>query len=435
MIEIKELPKSQLEVRVTLPSKEWEIHIQPAVERFAQTLTVEGFRPGKAPRDIVEKHVGIEQILSEAADRAIQKSWPKVVEEKKLEVIGRPQADIGKLSEGKDLEYVITTSVMPKVELKKDWKKKVQKAKEKKARELEKSKVETSVEEEVEKEIKRIAESRAKLVTVERSSKKGDSVTLDFQVSIGGVPIEGGTAKNHSIVLGSNTFIPGFEDEVTGLAQGEKKVFELKFPKEYHDKNIAGKKAMFDIEVKTVQEREIPECDDAFAKSLGNFETLEDIKKNIREGIVKEREEKILQEKRTALIESLLPSISVDLPDVLVDQEMDVILYDYEQRVTSMGMPFDQYLTQMKKTKEEMKESFREPATKRVLVNLGFSEIAQEEEIEPNSEDIQARMNQVLSRYGDVKDIEKKIDMQKLYVVSRGEIINEKVWEVLDSLQ
>lgn len=434
MIEIKELPKSQVEVTVTVPSKEWEVYIQPAVEKIAQSLSVEGFRPGKAPRDIVEKQVGTAHILSEAADKTIQKSWPKVIEEKKLEVIGRPQADIGKLTEGEDLEYTITTSVMPKVELEKDWKKKVQKGKDKKEQELAKGKEESSVEEEVNKELRRIAESRAKLVTVERASQEGDSVMLDFQVSIDGVPIEGGTAKNHAIVLGSKTFIPGFEEEVTGLSPGEKKSFELKFPKEYHDKNIAGRKAMFDVEMKTVQEREIPELNDEFAKSLGKFESLEDIKKNIREGITKEREDKKIQDKRAAMVEALLPSIFVEVPDVLVEQEMDVILYDYEQRVTSMGMPFEGYLEQMKKTREEMKESFREPAQKRVRVNLGFSQIAQEESIEPSSEDVQSRMNTVLARYGDVKDIEQKIDMQKLYTVSRGEIMNEKVWEVLEAL-
>jgi len=432
MIEIKKLPKSQIEVHVEVPWSEWKRSIGPAVEKLAQHVKVEGFRPGKAPREMIEQQIGKESILSEASEQVIAKSWERVVKEEKIQAIGRPQAEVLVLAEGNDLKYAIVTTVMPEVELSKKWKDAVKKTNEKSSQE--KRDNGDDVQKEVEKELQRLVESRAELVKVERVAQEGDAVEVDFQVTVDGVPIEGGSAKNHALVLGSHVFIPGFEEEIVGMSPGEEKTFELKFPKDYHEKNLAGKKATFQTQLKLVQERDIPKITDDFVVSLGSFKNVQELKKNITEGIEKEKEEKLQQEKRTQIVEELLKHVEAELPDLLVEEEMEMMIRDFEGRVTSMGMPFDQYLLQMKKTREEMRDSFRDPAEKRVRINLAFAEIADKESLAPESEAVQERMNIILSQYKGEKDIEKKIDMRRLFAMSRGELMNEAVWKLLETL-
>lgn len=431
MIDIKKLPRSQREIVVTITHSEWEKYKDPALAKIAKNIKVEGFRQGKVPKEVVENHIGKESILFESAEMAMRKSWEKILKEENLEAIGSPQAEILTMNEGEDLRYKMTVSVMPEVKLSKKWKEVISKKNTKK--EI-LTMTEQEIEEETKKETERLCESRAKLVTVDRKAQTGDSVQVDFQVTIGGIPIEGGTAKKHTLVLGSGTFIPGFEDAIIGLGVGENKIFELTFPKEYHNKNIAGKKASFDVTMQLIQEREIPKFDDTFAVSLGRFETAEALKKSIADGVKKEQEEKVKEKNRIQIIDTILEQAETEVPDILVEEEMENMLHDFEHRISSMGMPFEEYLVQVKKTREELRESFKIAGEKRVRANVIFSEIGKQENIDPSSEEVQQRMNEILSRYGEVKEIEKKIDMQRLFVASKGEIIQERIWELLEKL-
>ena len=183
-----------------------------------------------------------------------------------------------------------------------------------------------------------------------------------------------------------------------------------------------------------IQEREIPKFDDTFAVSLGRFETAEALKKSIADGVKKEQEEKVKEKNRIQIIDTILEQAETEVPDILVEEEMENMLHDFEHRISSMGMPFEEYLVQVKKTREELRESFKIAGEKRVRANVIFSEIGKQENIDPSSEEVQQRMNEILSRYGEVKEIEKKIDMQRLFVASKGEIIQERIWELLEKL-
>jgi len=249
-MEIKKLPKSKVEFNIIISWDNWKVFLDEAVAKISQDIKVEGFRAGKAPRKIIEQKVGKDMILGTAAEKAIEKKYPQEIKELNLDIIGAPEIDIIKLAEGNDLEVKVIASVMPKIKLK-DWKDDVKKVNADYAKE----KLEIASED-IDKEIEKIAKSRAKLVTVRREAKKDDSVVLDFEVKRDGVTIEGGTAKDHNLILGSNVFIPGFEEELIGMKEGDKKEFELKFPKEYHEKSLAGKPAQFNVELKLVQERE-----------------------------------------------------------------------------------------------------------------------------------------------------------------------------------
>ena len=224
--EVKKLPKSEIEIKVTVSWDEWKKYLDQAWSELSKDLKFPGFRPGKAPKDMVEKQLGKENILQNGAEKAIQKTYADILDKEKIDAIGVPKAEILKLAQGNELEYKIVTAVIPEVKIK-DYKGSMKKINEK----FKKEKIEIK-DEEIGKEIKKIAESRAKLVTVSREAKNGDNVLVDFRVLRDGVPIENGTSKNHPLILGKGVFIPGFEENLLGMKENEEKKFALKFPDE-----------------------------------------------------------------------------------------------------------------------------------------------------------------------------------------------------------
>ncbi|HHE45826.1 MAG TPA: trigger factor, partial [Candidatus Moranbacteria bacterium] len=245
---MKLLPKSQVEFEITVAWKNWEKYLDLATREASQEIKIEGFRPGKAPRKIVEQKVGKEVILNNAVEKAVKKSYVDFIKAKKLEALGSPKVELLETQEGKDLKYKVVVSVMPKIKIKDDYAEAIKKVN----REFENKKGEVE-EDELNLEIERLAASRVKLVTVNREAKKGDSVEVDFKVLKEGVPIENGSSQNHPIILGKGVFIPGFEEQIVGMKAGEEKEFELTFPETYHQKNLAGQKATFKVKVNLVQ--------------------------------------------------------------------------------------------------------------------------------------------------------------------------------------
>lgn len=428
MAEIKKLPNSEIEIKITLAWEDWKKYIDQAVADISKEIKIPGFRGGKAPRDMVEKKVGSNMILEEAGQKAIRASYGETLEKEKIEAIGHPKAEILKIAEGNDFEYKIVTAVIPEIELS-DWKKSVKKVN----GEYGKKKAEVS-DEDVEKELAQLANSRVKLVTVAREARDGDSVMIDFEVKRDGVPIEGGTSKNHPLILGKGVFIPGFEENVIGMKEGDKKDFELSFPSEYHEKSLAGKLATFSVKLNLVQERQTPKVDDEFAKSLGNFESLEAFRKNLREGILKEKEAELKEKKRAEYVGKIIESSKVELPDVLVRQELNRMIGEFEMQLAGMGMNFEKYLEQIKKTKEELEKEWDPQARKRVIAALALEKIAKDESIEVPHEKIEEEINKTMSQYKNVKDLEKNIDLPRLYNFVKGNLQNEEVFSILEKM-
>lgn len=430
MIDIKKLPKSEVEVRFSVSWEEWSLQIDTAVKKLAQSIKVEGFRPGKAPRNIVEQKVGRETVLQEAADQEINKQWAGAVKKEKIEAIGHPKASITKLAEGNPLEFGIVTAVLPVVVLKEDWKKKVHTKNVE-----EKKKVPEAVKEgDVDAEIQKIVNSRAKLVTVSREAKKGDGVRIDFSVKIEGKEIEGGSAQDHPLVLGSGAFIPGFEEHIEGMKEGEEKTFDLSFPQEYHNKDLAEKQANFLVKLRVVQERQMPDINDAFVESLGKFKTLEELKKSILEGIEKERMEKREEERRGVLADALLESLETELPDILIEEETISMLREFEGQLALMGMTMEKYLEHLKKTISEIKKEWEPQAKKRLLLTLGLLRVAKEEGVEVSNEEVEEEMNKTLQYYKNQEEAEKKLDMKRLYSYCKEAVIRRKVLEYIEGL-
>ena len=424
-VTVKTLEQAEVEITVSLPWESWQKYADKAVKSISKDVKMAGFRPGKVPQAVIEKKYGREAILLEAADIAIQESYPEVLRQEKIDAIGRPSAEVKVAEEGKDLEYVVTTAVMPKATLA-AWKDAVKKINVEHAAE----KVEVS-DEDVTKELERLAKTRAKFITVNRAAKTGDNVEVDFQVFRDGVIIENGTGKKHPLVLGSNTFIPGFEEHLIGMMADEETEFELSFPEEYHAKDLAGHTATFKVKVGLVQERDLPVIDDAFAQSLGKFTTIDALKENMKEGMIEERKQQALESHQAKIVEALIELTTVVLPKVMIDEETHKMIQEFEGQILSMNMTLEGYLKELGKTHEDLHKDWAPQAEKRLKAGLALDEVAREQEIEAAPEEIEAEMNKTLQYYKNMKDMDKKIDLEKLYSYVKGKMQNEKVFEQL----
>lgn len=426
--EIKKLPKSLVEIKVSVAWEDWKNYISMAAEELSKELKIPGFRPGKAPMAMVEKQVGKARILETAGEKSIQKTYAAIVAEEKLDVIGAPQAEILKAEEEKPLEYKITSAVMPEVKLE-DWRKEIAKVN----KEYSGKKAEVT-EKEIEEELKKLAATRAKLITVNREAKNEDSVLIDFEVKKAGVVIENGTSRNHPLILGKGAFIPGFEEQLVGMKEGEEKEFELSFPADYHAKHLAGQTSQFKVKMNLVQERQIPEVNDEFAKSLGQFENLEAIRKNMQDGMLEEKSVKLKEEWRGKLVERLVNIAQIELPEVLVHQEIHKMIDEFSMEIQQMGMTLESYLEKIGKKLDDLEKEWDPQAEKRVKAALVLDHLAEEEKIEIPAEKIEEEMNKTLQFYKSVKNVEKDIDMERLYNYTKGMLQNEEVFKLLEKV-
>lgn len=429
-VTVKKLPQSKVELEITLAWEEWKKEMDHAAKHLAKDVKVPGFRPGKVPREVLEKRYGKEVVLMEAAEHAVSHSYVQALEQEKIDAIGQPVVKLETVKEGEALSFTITTAVMPEVKID-NWKKAVGKANSEHAKKQQAVVVEPQ---EIEDELNRLAGMRAKLVTMNRPAQLEDNVEVDFEVRVDGVVIEGGKSEKHPLVLGKGVFIPGFEEGIVGMKEGEEKVMTLSFPTEYHAEHLAGKPAQFTVKLRLVQERELPVIDDAFAQSLGSFETLEAFKKKLSEGILEEKQGKLKEEGRTAILDALVSQATIEFPDILVEEELNRMEHEFQSQVEMMGIPFEQYLEHAKKSREALRTDWKEQAKKRLAAGIILEQLAKEDEIEVAAQEIEEAMNQTLQYYKRVKDAEKNINLEQLYASTRGRLRNEKVFERLEKI-
>jgi trigger factor len=426
---IKNLPKSKIEIELTIPWSEWEKQIVFAVSEIGEEFKFPGFRAGKAPRSLVEQKVGKEMILNRAAEKAIGKSYNNFVVKEKISAIGNPQVEIEKIIENEDLVFKATTAVMPKLSVKPEYREGIKKINEKYNQK--KFEVDAS---DVDLELDKLVASRVKLITVRRPARNNDNVEIDFTVSIDGKNIENGESKNHSLVIGKGVFIPGFEDNLIGMNENEEKEFKLAFPVDYYKKDLAGKMADFKVKVNLVQERQFPEINDDFATSMGNFKNLDELKKNIKDGMELENKHRIKEERNTEYLDEIVKNVDGEIPDALILDESQRMLGEFEAQIQSAGMKLAEYLSGLKKTEEELKAEWQPQAEKRIKSALALKEVAKLEEISIDTKEIEAEMNKTLQYYRNVKDFEKNVDMERLYSYTKGILENDKVFEILERL-
>ena len=287
-------------------------------------------------------------------------------------------------------------------------------------------------EQEIKKALEYLQKSRAKIITVNRPAKKGDRVEVDFEIRQGSVKTENGTSKNHPLILGEARFLPGFEEEIEGMTGGEEKEFALKAPTDWPDRRIASKNLDFKVKMNLVQQRDLPVIDDEFAKSLGNFKSLSEVKKSIKQGLLQEKEIKEKERIRIELIEKIAQDSKMEIPNILIEQELEKMLIGLKASIESMSLDFEKYLKEIKKTADELKKDWQKQAKKRVEIALCLQEIAERENIKVSDEEVKERINQDLKHHPDTKEVEKNIDLAALKEYTKGVLRNKKVFEFLE---
>ncbi len=429
-IVVEKLKGSEVKLLITVPNKSFQKYINSSAKSLASEMKVDGFRNGKVPVNMVEKTIGVEKLLYEAAQEAIRESYVDAILDNKIDAIGEPKVEILKIAKGNDFEFTATVGVLPEIKLG-DWNKDVVKINKKFSKE------ETTVEaKEIDHEVEYLASQRANIITVNRAIKKGDQVEIDFDVFQEGVAIENGSAKKHVMVIGEGKFIPGFEEELIGLKAGENKEFKIPFPKDYHAKHLAGKDAEFNVNVNLVQEKQIAKLDDEFAKSVGKFKSLKELKDNIKEGILQEKKRRKSDEHKKEAIEAIIETMKVELPEVLLEREMDVMMGELEADISRMGIKKENYFEQVKTTEEKVKAGWKKDAApKRVKAALILQELAKQEKITPNTKKIEEKVNQTLEYYQTLGNSDEKIDTHRLYEATKGSLANEMVFEFLMELK
>ncbi|MBZ9578106.1 trigger factor [Patescibacteria group bacterium] len=364
-VKINKLPKSQIELEIEVPADEFDNFIERATLNLGKDLEIRGFRKGKAPKNIIEEHIGPEKILIEAGDLAVNETYKKAVLENKIEAIFQPKIEIKKLAKGSDLVFSAKTAVLPEIKLP-DYRKI--------ASNIKRNKVVVE-EKEIENALKWLQKSRAKFTLKNQPAQKGDFVEIEYWSA----QIQGEGRKD-AFILGEGHFIPGFEEKLIGMkAEEEKDGVSINIP-ENHPFQKLGKQITLKVKMKSIQNVELPKVDDQFAKSLGKFENLNALKNNVKEGLNLEKERVESQRVREEILEKISQASKSEIPEVLIEQEQKQMLEDLKKMVSErLKIPFEDYLKKLKKTEKEVIDSFLSQTQKKVKNFLVLREIGKRE--------------------------------------------------------
>jgi trigger factor len=417
LTKIKKLPKSQLEILFEIPAEEFQKFIDKAIFELGKDIEIEGFRKGKVPKEILGKEIPKGKILNKAIEIAVRENYLKAIFESKIEPISKPEIEILPSKDG--LVFKATFSVLPEVILP-DYKKIASNIKRKEILIEEKEILET---------LNWLQKSRAKFIFENRPAKKGDFVEIEYQSP----QIENNLKIKDNFILGQGHFVSGFEENLEGMNPGQEKFFSLRFPDDYFQKNLAGNLVDFKVKMVSVQKMELPEINDDFAKSLGRFENLENLKKSIAEGIKMEKENYESQRIRGEILEKIAKETKVEIPEILIETEKKKMLENLKNLVSErLKIEFKDYLEKIKKNEKELSDSFSVEAENKIKYALILREISKREKIEVSEKEIKFSINEFLKNYPIEKL--KELDLDQLKSYYEEAIRNEKVLKMLENL-
>ncbi|GIN86926.1 trigger factor [Heyndrickxia sporothermodurans] len=363
--------------------------LDSAFKKVVKQVNIPGFRKGKIPRGMFEQRFGVESLYQDALDIILPEAYSKAIEEAGIEPVDRPEIDIEQMEKGKELIFKATVTVKPEVKLG-----------EYKGLEVEKFDTEVT-DEDVENELKTLQEKHAELVLKEEgAAENNDTVVIDFEGFVDGEAFEGGKADNYSLVLGSGSFIPGFEEKLVGVKAGEEKDVEVTFPEEYHAAELAGKPATFKVTVHEIKTKELPELDDEFAKDVDSeVETMEELKEKTKNNLKHSKEHEAEHAVQDAVVEKAAENAEMDIPEAMITNEVDRMMQEFEQRLQMQGMNLELYFQFSGQDEDALREQMNEDAKKRVRTNLTLEAIAEAENIEVSDEEAEAEIEKMTKMY------------------------------------
>lgn len=383
-----EKEKSTVELKVEVPWQDIQPAIEKAVKKISEQIDIPGFRKGQAPYDMVAKKVGEMTVLQEAAGFVVQETLPKAIKEQSLETVGQPSINVEKLAPENPLVYSAIVPIMPEVKLGDLSKIKAKR---------EEVKVD---EEEVTKVIENLRNMRAKEVLAEREAKEGDKLEINFNVFLDSIPVDGGQAEKYPLQLGEGSMIPGFEDQLIGMKAGEEKEFALPFPEDYHNKQLAGKKADFKVKVQAVYDRQLPELDKALAAEIGDFDSVDALKDSIEKNLHEEKKQQVENAFEKEVVEGLVSKTTYgDIPEIMLNQETNQMMQELEGNLARQGLKFDDYLAHLKKDRAQLKLDFAPDAMKRIHSALAIRALAKQEAISATEEEVNEEVEKMKKVY------------------------------------
>jgi len=409
---VEKIETNVIKLEIRVEAEKFDAALTKAYNKNKGRYNIPGFRKGKVPMAMVKKFYGVEVFYDDAVNFAIDESYPEALNAENIKPVDYPQVDIVELGEGKELVYTATVTTYPEVELGEykglDIKKPIYK-------------VEDT---EIDKQIKEMQEKNARIeVKTEGNIAKGDIAVIDFKGYIDGVAFEGGEGSDYSLEIGSGTFIDNFEEQLIGLAVGDKKEVNVTFPEAYGKEELNGKPAMFEVEIKSIKVKELPELDDEFAKDVSAVDTFAELKENLEKTLEKNNDEKAEREFEEAVITAVIENSKMDIPEVMVNKEIDAMMQDLEGRLKYQGLSLEQYMEFTGNTTEKMRDFMKENAERKVKADLVLEAIAKTEEIKATEEELNARALELGKIYGP-KDPEK---MAKILVKSQRNMIEKDI--------
>jgi len=417
---LKPVGNSQAELEVELNKEELKEYLEKASENLSQAVSIAGFRPGKAPFEVLRKEIGDQKILEEALEMAVVSSLAKAAQKEKLEVMASSELKI-MANTAELLRYAVKLTLYPEVKLGEYKNLKLQKKK-------------VAVEDkEIKEAIQYILKSRAAYQDFAGPAENGHHLEIDFEVGAAGQPIEGGKSENHPFVLGKGNFMPGFEEQLLGLKKGEAKEFSLEAPKDYYQKSLAGKKLDFKIKVKALKTVTIPELNSDFIKSLGRFESEEELRKNIVEGIRAEKEQKETEHFRIEVLNKIDLVSKIEVPEKMIERQLDALIANFDRNLHAQGMELSLYLAHLKKSQDDLRKEWRGQAEKQIRQSLILREIGKKENIKVSEEEIEQAAGGLMMPYAERGEDQSKINMEEIKQQAGEVIFREKIFQFLEA--
>ena len=387
-LQVEKMEKNMAKLTIEVSAEDVEKAMQSAYQKAKGRISIPGFRKGKAPRKMIEQMYGKGVFLEDAVNALIPEHYSKALGECELEIVSQPKIDLVQTEPGKALIFTAEVAVKPEVTLG-----------EYKGVEVPKSEIEVT-DEEVEAEVKKEQEKNSRTINVEdRAAQLNDIVTIDFEGSVDGVPFDGGQATEYPLTLGSNTFIPGFEDQLVGAKVGDDVDVKVTFPEEYQAKELAGKEAIFKCAVKKIEAKELPELDDDFAKDVSEFDTLAEYKEHVKTNLVEKKENEAKHAKEDAAVDKIIENAQMDIPEAMLETQCRQMLDDFSRRMQSQGLSMDQYFQFTGMTAEKMMEDMKPQALKRIQTRLVLEKVAEVENIQPTEEEVNEEISKMAEAY------------------------------------
>ena len=417
---LKNISDVKVELTISLGAEELKAAEQVALTKLAKEVKIEGFRKGKAPLEMVAAQVDPILLNQETLENALSKSVAEAFLKEKVQAINRPEVDVKKFIPGTELEFTATTEIMPKVELG-DYKKLG----------VKKEAVKVS-KKEVKETIDRILKNFAEKKKVEREAKNGDEVIIDFLGKKDGVAFDGGKAEKFPLELGSKSFIPGFEEGLIGKKAGDELSLDLEFPKDYHAKDLAGAKVVFEVKIHEVRENVEPEINEEFLSKLGDFKTKEEFEKQIEEDLKTQKQTEADEKFKDELVKKLAEVSKVPVPEILLEDQKRSIEMDMQQNLMYSGLSLEDYLERMGKTREEwLEKDVKEAAEMRVKSGLALAELSKVEKVKSDTKELDARIAQLKEQYGNSKEVQKQLSSDDVRRNLANQILTEKTIDLL----